>query len=119
MSDNDMLYMDVTTTCTDCVLQGKTSEGCAFCDGRGRAYLHDMYKRENDALREKVEAHIWLREVEGYELEYEHPYCRAVGISYALTKDKTTPRAKRKKAYENAQESYEAIKSAALKAVGE
>ena len=92
MSDNDMLYMDVTTTCPDCVLQGKTSEGCAFCDGRGRAYLHDMYKRENDALREKVEA---------------------------LTKDKTTPRAKRKKAYENAQESYEAIKSAALKAVGE
>ena len=106
MSDNDMLYMDVTTTCPDCVLQGKTIEGCAFCDGRGRAYLHDMYKRENDALREKVEAWDWFEEVRIYKPWNKHPYCTACGN-----------RSKRGKIFDCAVDEYEKIKSTAREAV--
>lgn len=47
---NATLYMDVTTVCPDCIMQGKPSDGCQLCDGRGRAFLHDVLRRGNAEL---------------------------------------------------------------------
>lgn len=47
---NAMLYMDVTTVCPDCTMQGKPSDGCQLCEGRGRAFLHDVLRRGNAEL---------------------------------------------------------------------
>ena len=104
---NDFLYMDVTTVCPDCTMQGKDSHGCKLCGGRGRAYTHDIYKRENAALRATVEAHIWLREVELYDPWLDHPYA-----------GETKGNAVKSEAFENAIESMKLINIAALKDAG-
>lgn len=59
-----------------------------------------------DALQERVEALEWLREVEEYAMEHEHPVCTAMGNS-----------SKRGQLFDRAAKEYDSILSAAKAAV--
>ena len=65
---------------------------------------------ENFELNEELLAWQWREELARYDPETEHPCCRAIGVSYEQTIDKTTDRAMRKLQYENALKEFEKMK---------